>query len=392
MKSLLTILLILATLFSADAQHQHFLYLQTDNKQPFFVRVNEQVYSSSTSGYVVIPKLVKGDYNLSVGFPKNEFPQQSIAIKINGDGGYLLKNFPDKGWGLYNIHTMEVIMAGAQKANTPVTSSTRTDAFSNVLADVVNTPSLKEEQAKVKDPEVKAPAPQPEPARIQEQVTTANTIQPSIIKLSSTKDEQGSYAVYLDPSSGDTIKVFIGNMQETVVVKKEEPVAKPDMTTKTEDKTGVEQKEVKTAEPEDKRFLNIEIPPVKNKDTAAVIVETKIPEVKAGIPSQTNKGLLINSDCKALAGENDFMKARKKMAAEDNPEDMISAARKLFKSKCFSTEQVKNLAVLFLNDEGKYKFFDAAYPFVHDTQNFSQLQSELKDEYYISRFRAMVRK
>ncbi|RYD69778.1 MAG: DUF4476 domain-containing protein, partial [Sphingobacteriales bacterium] len=69
----------------------------------------------------------------------------------------------------------------------------------------------------------------------------------------------------------------------------------------------------------------------------------------------------------------------------------ITAIKKLFKQKCYSTAQVKNLSVLFLKDESKYKFFDAVYPFVYDSREFKQLESQLTDEYYISRFRSMIR-
>ena len=79
------------------------------------------------------------------------------------------------------------------------------------------------------------------------------------------------------------------------------------------------------------------------------------------------------------------------MASETNADDMIKAAKKRFKSACYSTEQIKNLSVLFLKDETRYNFFDAAYPFVHDTQNFADLVTALSDEYYITRFKAMLR-
>ena len=73
---------------------------------------------------------------------------------------------------------------------------------------------------------------------------------------------------------------------------------------------------------------------------------------------------MINSDCKAVASDDDFLKLRKKMAAEDNDDDMITLAKKVFKAKCFTVEQVKNLSVLFLKDAGRYAFFDMTYPFV----------------------------
>jgi hypothetical protein len=70
---------------------------------------------------------------------------------------------------------------------------------------------------------------------------------------------------------------------------------------------------------------------------------------------------------------------------------MLTAAKKVLKAKCFTTDQIKNLGVLFLTDEGKYKFFDLAYPFVSDSYNFKSLELQLKEAYYIERFKAMIR-
>ena len=51
----------------------------------------------------------------------------------------------------------------------------------------------------------------------------------------------------------------------------------------------------------------------------------------------------------------------------------------------------KGLTELFITDQDKYKFLDAAYPFVFDTENFKQLSYLLSDDYYVKRFRTMVR-
>jgi hypothetical protein len=112
-------------------------------------------------------------------------------------------------------------------------------------------------------------------------------------------------------------------------------------------------------------------------------------EKKQETPPQSSP--MINSDCKNFATEEDFMKLRKKMVSEDNDDDMIAVAKKSFKTKCFTVDQVKNLSVLFLKDAGKYNFFDMAYPFVSDSHNFTNLQSQLSDSYYISRFQVMIR-
>jgi uncharacterized protein YaaQ len=106
--------------------------------------------------------------------------------------------------------------------------------------------------------------------------------------------------------------------------------------------------------------------------------------------SQPDKLRIPNSDCKKLASEDDFLKLRKKMAGLSTDDAMLNAATKALKAKCYSTEQVKNLSVLFQKEMGKLQFFEAAYPFVVDTYNFPGLQVELKDEYFINRFKAMI--
>ena len=107
--------------------------------------------------------------------------------------------------------------------------------------------------------------------------------------------------------------------------------------------------------------------------------------------SQQKKLVLLNSDCKAIAWDNDVDKLRIKMLGEKDVDNKITLARKIFKTKCFSASQIKGLTELFVTDQDKYKFLDAAYPFVVDTDNFKQLSYLLSDDYYVKRFRTMVR-
>jgi hypothetical protein len=97
------------------------------------------------------------------------------------------------------------------------------------------------------------------------------------------------------------------------------------------------------------------------------------------------------SNCSKVASGDDFLALRKNMAAKKDDDAMINEAKKYFKTKCFTVSQIKNISFLFLNDESKYKFFDAAYNYTSDIENFNSLQAEIKDEYYINRFKAMLR-
>jgi hypothetical protein len=139
--------------------------------------------------------------------------------------------------------------------------------------------------------------------------------------------------------------------------------------------------EVKQEPKQDKKI------PVIIADTTSKAVKNVTPETNEPATNKATK----KENCLAIATENDFLKVRKNMAAVTGDDDMVDAAKKYFKTKCFTTVQVKNLSALFLNDAGKYKFFDAAYNHVLDMENFGSLQSELKDDYYINRFKAMLR-
>jgi hypothetical protein len=402
MKMFLAFAVFCFSCLSSFAQHNHFVYIQSDNKQPFYVKLKDKIYSSSASGYVIIPKLSAGEQAFSFGFPNNEFPLQNITVNIAGkDLGYQLKNFPGKGWGLFNIQTMEMVMAGGStKASTGSTTDTRNDAFSSTLADVVNTPSIKEvEKDKPKQEPTVAPAPTPAPVVKPEVKTESVALDPvkekpatgTMSVITKTGSTQSATAIAMqyfvtDEFGMDTVDVEIAVIPATVSTVAAEP--KP---------VAAESKPA-TAEPAkagDPKFINIDLPNPNNspavKDEKSMDASDQAPKPVTVKKEQPAKLEMINSDCKTVSNDEDFLKTRKKMTSQKSDEAMVEAARKLFKQRCYSTEQVKNLSVLFLKDETRYKFYDAVYPFVYDTKAFKQLESTLSDEYYISRFRSMIR-
>jgi hypothetical protein len=153
---------------------------------------------------------------------------------------------------------------------------------------------------------------------------------------------------------------------------------------KVEKKIPVESKPLENKE--DKKTLENALTEVKEDNK----VESKALTEKS-VDQSVQKTTMINSDCKNFAMEDDFLKLRKKMVTKYVDDEMILIAKRVFKVKCFTVEQVKNLSVLFLKDSGKYAFFDMVYPFVADSHNFHVLQNQLTDSYYIDRFKVMLR-
>ncbi len=442
MRILILLVFLCGNVSIGKAQQNYFVYLQTDNKQPFYVRVNEKVFSSSASGYVVIPKLQNGTHVFSVGFPKNEWPQQVIPVAVaNKDQGFILKNFDSKGWGLFNMQTLDVVMSNLKLSNsgTAATVTTRTDEFSNTLADVVNTPSIKEiskEETKVKEtpkpvepvipvaetatadlPPVNSadvsvrdssmlnPAPNDNSAAVAINDTVksnSSVVGGSIKKVSESATAEALYISYLvqEGSSRDTIEVIIP-VEATIVPSAE--IQEPAPVKDSIGEVTIPEKKDTPADSNAPRFIDIELANPNNttKDSVTAAIKTPAAQDKPNEPvakvkevpvkEQVTALKMINSDCKNTAGEADFLKIRKKMIAQKSEDQMINAAEKLFRQKCVSVEQVRNLSTLLLKQESKYKFFDTAYPFVYDTTEFRALEPELTDPYFLSRFRAMIR-
>lgn len=108
--------------------------------------------------------------------------------------------------------------------------------------------------------------------------------------------------------------------------------------------------------------------------------------------SQKNTGakvVVINSDCRNFASDYDVDKLRVKMLEAVKDDDRILVARKIFKTKCFTTKQIRALSEVFTSDAGKYRFFEAAYPFVSD-DHFRELTDLLADPVYNGKFKAMT--
>jgi len=97
----------------------------------------------------------------------------------------------------------------------------------------------------------------------------------------------------------------------------------------------------------------------------------------------------VNSDCHNYATDYDVDKLRVKLLEGTKDEDRILAARKVFKTRCFSTRQIRALCEVFTTDAAKFRFFEAAYPFCSDDQ-FRELSGLLADPVYSSKFRVMT--
>jgi len=424
-RSLLVLSLLVLTLI-LRAQQEYFVFIQSENSQPYYIQTNEKVLSSSSIGHLIIAGLKDSMYMLAIGFPKNQFPEQVFRITVNKkDAGYQLKNMGADGWALFNMHTLQLIKAQSVETRKQTISYgdiKKTDHFSALMAGLVDDtavlytsvvrkeplaessktslPDSQAIQSEVEKPKdtvatiaTSTPAIQLEKTDLPVEKTDTLAIaakkqdafKPSVILLNQEKRHQGTQWIYLDRTSlseVDTINVFI-SIEEAII----QP-ALPVLDT-------IDRKNIEST---NKKIISNEsvLPPTPPLlDSVKPLASENIgnsPVIKStDAGSGDKKVVLINSDCIAFATDYDVDKLRIRMLGEKDADGQVIQARKVFKAKCFSTKQIKALTELFRTDEGRYKLFDAAYPFVSDTENFKDLAGLLSEDYYINRFKAMLR-
>ena len=444
MKNLLFIIAFIASTVCAFAQKVYFIYLQSDNNSSFYVKMNDRVYSSTASGYLILSNLLDSAYSFSVGFPSSQ-AEAKFMIKINSkDKGFLIKNF-NSGLGLFDLQTLTV--TNEQKDDSPKNISfiKRNDDFSSLLSKAANDTTLLYAVVRIPVEDVTVQEPQPsleETTKKTDETSVKDTVAVVIAvgeTISATKQpdsvaviQSGSEIKTEGDITGKSTGQAIQNGSSTAIVAVLVDSSKNMSSNTVTDSAGIQftrtdsSEEVVFRKSEVKKHsesstsegfglvfydiyeggtdtisMLIPNPPViinqtiendsseqhKNSVSARGLNDTLL-QAPIVVAVKTNSPAKMQ--CKNVASDNDFLKLRKNMAAESTDEAMVAAAKKTFKSKCFTTEQIKYLGALFLTSSGKYQFFDASYLHVSDQENFSSLESEIKDEYYLKRFKALI--
>ncbi|NLR62106.1 DUF4476 domain-containing protein [Chitinophaga polysaccharea] len=129
-----SVCLLLCSQAWAQVQH-HYVYIQSEKGQPFYVKHNGQVLSSTERGYIILPQLSSGTTPITVGFPKNESPEVKFDLRIaKNDQGFLLKKSGDAAYSLYDLQSFREIKSEEGTA-VQTAAATETPAPAPVEAD-----------------------------------------------------------------------------------------------------------------------------------------------------------------------------------------------------------------------------------------------------------------
>lgn len=106
------LVLLMAILFltTSKAQQTNFIHIQSENNQPFVVQLNGNNYSSSGTGYIVVPQVPAGEHTLVIAFPRNQFPEYSFQCTVaDKPRGFSLKQAVDNSWSLFDMVNFSII-------------------------------------------------------------------------------------------------------------------------------------------------------------------------------------------------------------------------------------------------------------------------------------------
>jgi hypothetical protein len=98
--------------------------------------MQEDSYSSSATGHIILGSLKDSTYNMYVGFPRSRYAEQLFIVKINKrDHGYELKSEGGR-WQLKALQGNETISSAIRSQDTAMVR--KTDTYSELMAGLVD--------------------------------------------------------------------------------------------------------------------------------------------------------------------------------------------------------------------------------------------------------------
>lgn len=181
---------------------KYFIYIQHDSGTPFYVKKDNELLSSTHAGYIIIPQLKRGDYQLTLGLPGNRVPEASFEVSLTGKGdrGFLLKE-ADKKLQLFALDDLSAVkpVAIASAAGNRIIDVPGAPAESGHAGDGAETKRGEEPLVAGLDEDHAAPpAEQPDKgpdtsdfAHMLNEITEKNTPVPATAVVPAPKEEEG---------------------------------------------------------------------------------------------------------------------------------------------------------------------------------------------------------
>ncbi len=434
-KTGILVLFILALQFSGYTQQHHFVYLQTENRTPFYIQRDGKTISSTAAGYLILGKMQDGEYPLKLGVLGSNIIQEYL-LKVEGvNAGYLVKELEGMGWALQNLTTGALQMSSitpagvpeatsqtARPANSdtvvsttmpqnielirPATSATETPPpvvrekpaepaqLGNVENVVVrqsdDTRSLRDSLARIRrDLERRIRVADSLEQALNERQNAANTPNVPVEQNKKTDTTRGKEPRFLElqPVSPDTLAVETDTV--VVVRKPMDSSDAPPATHIEHAKDTITTQVIASAKTDSIPGQTVEIFPVDT--TITITADTAVAEQRLLQEESINRPAAIRKPCVDMLGrmETDELMARTNRVTDID--ETLAIYKGAFERKCITTTNLQRIAERMASDVARFKLFEMAYLYTLDYYEYSRLESLIADKYYQARFREILK-
>ena len=364
---------------------QHYIFIEADGQQPFYLKQGNTMVSSSAAGFLILPKIKATEMEFSIGFPKNIYPE--VAFYINGtdrDRGFQLKQMEGQGWSLFDRTSLEVIK-GAVPQSAPIEMKLpqkEEGSFAKLLAGATDDTSLLEKMPKkdsaaqtlpgksITKPELTAVA--TKSGLKDSLIEKAKVAQPLISISTQMEDDDVKRLVFIEKKikgMADTISVEI---EKRKTVAPTEPMAQP--------------KDAGLMERPSKAIAD----PILSPDTIFHVSKPTIDSDSSKTNAQVSKASPIIVCDRPIADYKDIRALQKKLLGIASDNEQRNYTVKVFGQKCFNTKQALEIGWFFVDETSRLQLFKALKPLIADQASFGNLEASFLKEENIIAFRALV--
>lgn len=377
--------MVMATMAFQGLSAQHYIFIEADGQQPFYLKQGNKMVSSSPAGFLILPKITASELEFSIGFPKNSYPE--VAFYINGtdrDRGFQLKLMEGQGWSLFDRTSLEVIKGESPKA-APIEmqlSKKEEGSFAKLLSAATDDKSLLEVLPKKDSLEKSAPLKAVTKAGLPAAATKVG-LKDSLVK----KEKVNSPQISISAQAEDV------DVKRLVFVEKTTQGSSDTIAVEIEKKKIVEAnetpkqgKDVALAETAPKVITRTTI----SSDSIALVSKSTYEADSASVKIQSPKASPIIVCDRPIADYKDIRSLQKKLLGIASDDDQRNYAVKAFGQKCFNTKQALEIGWFFVDENSRLQLFKALQPLIADKASFGNLEVSFLKEENIKAFRALV--
>jgi len=348
-----------------SALAQHYVFIEAEGQQPFYLKRNGETYSSNASGFIILSKITENVVDLIIGFPNKAYPE--FAFKISGlekDKGFRLKLTEKGNWVLLDRITQNVVFGITIDQSTLVTSgqAISSTSFAQLLSETTGDKSLL-------DKSWSPPTQEKSPITPVKTNSAASPLKPVASKPLISQSPTLTSIKAIIQADND-------NLKRIMYIEK-----------------GLKGK-LDTIFVEIEKLNKETITPLATKEIRSSLVEkdTTIEEQVSQIDTDIKFSADVVGCTNPVAMPRDLSALQRKMGRAASDQEQLELIVKAFGQKCFTSKQAGELGSVFVDEQKRIELFTKIKNLVADPALFGELEQTFLQPESIKVFRELLKK